>query len=59
MTMDLWVVAGVIVAAVAYLAWTVWRTVAGTRKGCGTGCGKCSTAPEPVQAGRRSLPMAG
>jgi bacterioferritin-associated ferredoxin len=46
----------VIAAAVAYLGWTAWRTVAGTKKGCGSGCGKC-VEPTPNIAGRRALPQ--
>ena len=58
MTPELWLVGGIVVLAVAYLAWTAWRTVAGTRKGCGSGCGKCATPAEPAKPGRRALPMA-
>jgi bacterioferritin-associated ferredoxin len=57
MTPEVWVVVGIIAVAVAYLAWTAWRTVAGTRKGCGSGCGKCTApAPEPAAKRRVSLP---
>ena len=59
MTPELWAVAVVIAVAVAYLTWTAWRTVAGTSKGCGSGCGKCATPAEPAKTGRRALPMAG
>lgn len=59
MTPELWAVGGIVVTAVAYLTWTAWRTVAGTRKGCGSGCGKCATPAEPATNGRRPLPMAG
>lgn len=58
MTPELWIVAGIVAAAAAYLGWVAWRTVAGTRKGCGSGCGKCATpAPEPTAKGRVSLPQ--
>ena len=40
---ELWIVGGVVAAAAAYLGWVAWRTIAGTRKGCGSGCGKCPT----------------
>lgn len=45
-------------AAVAYLGWTAWRTVAGRRAGCGSGCGKCATPVEqPGAKGRIALPQ--
>jgi hypothetical protein len=56
MNPEVWLVGGIIAAALAYLAWTVWRTVAGTKKGCGSGCGKCA-APAPTANGRISLPQ--
>lgn len=56
MTPEVWLVSGIVLAAVAYLATTVWRTMTGTKKGCGSGCGKC-TVPEPTARGRISLPQ--
>ncbi|MCU0706512.1 MAG: hypothetical protein MUF18_21360 [Fimbriiglobus sp.] len=44
-------------SAVAYLGWTAWRMVVGTRKGCGSGCGKCAAMPEPAAKGRVALPV--
>lgn len=58
MTPELWLVSGVVAAAVAYLGWTAWRTIAGARKGCGSGCGKCGTvAEQPAAKGRVGLPQ--
>lgn len=58
MTPELAVVLVFVAAAAAYLGWTAWRTMAGTRKGCGSGCGKCgTTAVQPATKGRRALPQ--
>lgn len=43
-----------IVAAVAYLARSAWRTYAGKKAGCGSGCGTCES--EPSKPGRIALP---
>jgi hypothetical protein len=56
MTPEVWLVSGIVLAAVVYLGTTVWRTMTGTKKGCGSGCGKC-TVPEPTTRGRISLPQ--
>ena len=42
--------------ATAYVLRALWRTVAGKKAGCGSGCGKCA-APQPEQKGRISLPQ--
>lgn len=43
--------------AVAYVLRAAWKTWAGSKAGCGSGCGKCST-PEPLRVkGRMSLPQ--
>lgn len=44
-----------IVAAVAYLARSSWRTFAGKKAGCGSGCGMCAVEPE-AKPGRIALP---
>lgn len=53
-------IVGVLVAAaMVYVARAVWKTWFGkSAKGCGSGCGKCSTTvEEPKQEGRYSLPQ--
>ena len=58
MSDQLVVVLVIVGAAVAYLGWTAWRTIAGKRKGCGSGCGKCATPAEPAKVkGRVALPQ--
>lgn len=60
MTTELLIVAGIVAAATAYLGWMSWRTIAGSRQGCGSGCGKCGTATpelETATKGRRALPQ--
>jgi bacterioferritin-associated ferredoxin len=57
MSVQLGVALVIVAAAVAYLGWTLYRTVAGKRKGCGSGCGECPAATEPVVRGRVSLPQ--
>ena len=37
--------------AAAYVLRALWRTVAGKKGGCGSGCGKCA-APAPEQTGQ-------
>lgn len=55
--MQLAVVAGLITLAVAYLVRSSWRTLAGSKSGCGSACGKCA-APAPASVpGRVSLPQ--
>lgn len=58
MTPELWLVGGIVAAAAVYLGRVAWRTFAGTRNGCGSGCGKCVTpTPQAVAKGRVSLPQ--
>ena len=47
----------IVALAAAYVLRALYRTVAGKKAGCGSGCGKCAvpTAPEPT--GRISLPQ--
>ena len=53
-------IVGVLVAlAMAYVVRSAWKTWFGKSvKGCGSGCGKCATAPpEPKPEGRFPLPQ--
>ena len=58
-TTQLIVVGVLVAAAAAYVLRTTWKTWFGrSSKGCGAGCGTCSTPPaEPKQDGRFPLPM--
>lgn len=58
MTLQLWVVAGVVAGAVAYLVRVVWKTWAG-KPGCGNGCGGCAkpTSEPAAPKGRLGLPL--
>lgn len=40
--MQQWIAAVVVVLAAALLARRAWKLVRARRKGCATGCGKCS-----------------
>lgn len=42
--------------AAGYVARAAWRTLAGKKAGCASGCGKCVPAA-PDQPGRVSLPQ--
>jgi hypothetical protein len=51
------VVVGIIGLALAGVARSIWRTLAGKKTGCATSCSNCA-APEPPQPkGRISLPQ--
>ncbi len=52
MTIQSTIVGLLIVAAAAYVLWSLWPS----RSGCGTGCGKCTPSEEASE--RKSLPMA-
>jgi hypothetical protein len=43
--------------AAAYVTLSAWRTLAGRKAGCGSGCGKCAAGPSPEQKGRIALPQ--
>jgi hypothetical protein len=47
--------------AAAYVARSAWRTWAGRKAGCGSGCGACAAKPPgpPDPPGRIGLPMGG
>ena len=47
----------IIVVAAAYVMRALWRTVAGKKAGCASGCGKCAAPAPPEQKGRISLPQ--
>ena len=52
------VVAAAVLAAGGFVGRAAVRALAGTKVGCGSGCGKCA-APRPEPAGRRiALPRA-
>ena len=59
-TMQLMLVGVLVAGAAIYLARASWRTwFAASGSGCGSGCGKCASAPEqPQRAGRYPLPQA-
>lgn len=59
--MQLTVTLIVVGLAAGYVARAAWRTFAGRKAGCGSGCGACAAAkPTPVDPpGRVGLPMAG
>lgn len=44
-----------IAAACTYVVWTTVRAWTGSKAGCGSGCGKCSTPIEDEKPGRVSL----
>ena len=43
--------------AAGYVGRSAWRTFAGKKAGCGSGCGKCATPAAPATPGRISLPQ--
>lgn len=43
--------------AAAYVLRALWRTVAGKKAGCTSGCGKCASPAPAEQTGRISLPQ--
>jgi hypothetical protein len=43
--------------AAGYVLWSTWRTFAGKKAGCGSGCGKCAAPAAPGTPGRISLPQ--
>ncbi|MBX9583537.1 MAG: FeoB-associated Cys-rich membrane protein [Gemmataceae bacterium] len=46
--------------AAAYVGRSAWRTWAGRKAGCGSGCGGCAAKPpHPDPPGRIGLPMGG
>ena len=47
----------IISLATAYVVRAFWRTIAGKKAGCGSGCGKCAAPAPPEQKGRISLPQ--
>ena len=59
--MQLLVTLALVGLAALYVARAAWRTFAGRKAGCASGCGGCGAAP-PAPAGppdRIGLPMAG
>jgi hypothetical protein len=56
--MQLAAVVVIVGLAAGYVARATWRTFAGKKAGCGSGCGKCA-APAPKEPdGRFPLPQA-
>jgi hypothetical protein len=52
---QLLIVGLVVAAAGAYLLRSAWKTWAGKKTGCGSGCGRCVPAAEPEKPGRIRL----
>jgi bacterioferritin-associated ferredoxin len=47
-----------IITATVYLGRATWKTWFGSKAGCGSGCGKCSTTTvDSTNTKRRSLPQ--
>ena len=55
--LQLLAVALIVALAVAYVGRSAWRTWAGKKAGCASGCGKCAAPDSPEQKGRISLPQ--
>ena len=56
--MQLAAVVVIVGLAAAYVARATWRTFAGRKVGCGSGCGKCATPAPKEPEGRFPLPQA-
>jgi len=56
--MQLAAVIAIIGLAALYVARSTWRTWAGKKSGCGSGCGKCAAPAAPEEKGRFPLPQA-
>jgi len=48
----------IVAGAASYVVRSVWKTTFGTKRGCGSGCGKCAVPPASApQKGRIELPQ--